>query len=250
VLNHEVQGSGPVVLLLHAGVADLGMWDPQVPALSQAHTVLRCDLRGFGASAIEAGMSYSDAEDVIDLLEHLGVATFSLIGASYGGNVALQVASALPERVEGLVLLAPAADLVEPDEPLRALWAEEERLIEQGDLDAATELNVRSWLGPEADDAARDLVRQMQGRALVQQVAAGDVDDRELPVDLGRITMRATIVAGGLDFGFFRSTARVLAQRLERADLVELPWAGHLPSLERPAETTRLIVEALPTAAP
>jgi pimeloyl-ACP methyl ester carboxylesterase len=249
VLHHRVEGTGPVVLLLHAGVADLRMWETQVAELSTAHTVVRCDLRGFGGSTLAAGSSYSDAEDVLALLDHLGVTRFSLVAASYGGHVGLQVTTAVPERVESLVLLAPAADLAEPDEPLRALWAEEGRLVEAGDLDAATELNVQSWLGPEADDAARGLVRRMQRQAMVQQVAAGDVDDRELPVRPERITMPTTVIVGALDFGFFRTTARELAQQLARARLVELPWAGHLPSLERPAETTRLIMEALPTVA-
>jgi 3-oxoadipate enol-lactonase len=247
LLHHVVEGSGSAVLLLHAGVADLRIWDAQVLELSHDHLTVRCDLNGFGASA--ATPAACDAEDVLALLDHLGVTRFSLVAASYGGHVGLQVATAIPERVESLVLLAPAADLAEPDEPLRALWAEEGRLVEAGDLDAATELNVQSWLGPEADDAARGLVRRMQRQALVQQVAAGDVDDRELPVRPDGITMPTTVIVGALDFGFFRTTARVLAQQLARARLVELPWAGHLPSLERPPETTRLIMEALPTVA-
>ena len=57
--------------------------------------------------------------------------------------------------------------------------------------------------------------------------------------------MPTTIFAGGHDQSFFRDTARELARRLPQAQLVELPWAGHLPSLERPAETTRLILDAL-----
>jgi 3-oxoadipate enol-lactonase len=249
LLHHVVEGSGPAVLLLHAGVADLRMWDAQVLELSHDHLTVRCDLTGFGGSPVRPGSSGCDAEDVLALLDQLGVGDFSLVAASYGGHVGLQVATAIPERVESLVLLAPAADLAEPDEPLRALWAEEGRLVEAGDLDAATELNVQSWLGPEADDAARGLVRRMQRQALVQQVAAGDVDDRELPVRPDGITMPTTVIVGALDFGFFRTTARVLAQQLARARLVELPWAGHLPSLERPPETTRLIMEALPTVA-
>jgi pimeloyl-ACP methyl ester carboxylesterase len=245
VLHHLVEGSGPVVVLLHAGVADLRMWAPQVAPLGRTHSVVRCDFRGFGGSRLETGASYSDAEDVLALLDHLDIARFSLVGASFGGHVALQVASAVPERVDALVLLAPAADLVEPDERLRVSWTDEERLVEAGDIEAAVELDVRSWVGPEADDEARDLVRHMQRHALVQQVAAGEVDARELPVLPDRITMPTTIVVGALDFDFFRDTARQLAVLLPRGRLVELAWAGHLPSLERPDETTRVVTDAL-----
>jgi 3-oxoadipate enol-lactonase len=245
MLNHRVEGVGTVVVLLHAGVADLRMWDAQVAALSRDHLVVRCDLRGFGGSELAAGAAYCDAEDVLALLEQLGVADFSLVGASFGGHVALQVASAVPQRVDRLVLLAPAADLVEPEDSLRALWREEGRLLEAGDLTAATELNVEAWVGPEADEDARALVRRMQHDALERQAAAGEVDDAELPVHLDRLTMPTTVVVGLQDRVFFQATARALADRLPHARLVELAWAGHLPSVERPEETSVLVREAL-----
>ena len=104
---------------------------------------------------------------------------------------------------------------------------------------------MRTWLGPDADDDARDLVRRMQLHALVVRTAAGDVDARELPVTLSSLTMPITVVAGSLDQPFFVRTAHALVRRLPDARLVELPWAGHLPSLERPEETHRLVRAAL-----
>lgn len=233
------------MVLLHAGVADSRMWEPQIGALTREHTVLRCDFRGFGGSPLSSDMSYSDAEDVLGLLDELEVHRFSLVGASYGGHVAVQVASAVPDRVERMVLLAPAGDLVEPDETLRSLWVEETRLVEAGDLDAATELDVQTWLGPEADDDARALIRRMQRAALEQQSAAGDVEGRDLPVELDRLMMPTTVFVGAHDFEFFRTMGRELTDRMLRARLVELPWAGHLPTVERPEEGTRLLLESL-----
>jgi len=245
MLHHHLEGVGDPVVLLHAGVADLRMWAPQLPALAREHQVVGCDLRGFGRTPIAPRESYCDAEDVLALLDALGVGTFDVIAASYGGSVALQVATAVPERVRRMVLLAPAADLAEPDDALKAFWTEENALAEAGDVEAATDLNVRTWLGPDADEAAQELVRAMQRDALVAQLAAGDVEPRELPVDLASITARTTVVAGAHDFPFFGETARELARRLPNAALVELPWAGHLPSLERPEEITLLLLDAL-----
>jgi pimeloyl-ACP methyl ester carboxylesterase len=85
----------------------------------------------------------------------------------------------------------------------------------------------------------------MQRRALEVQVAAGDVEARELAVTPDALTMATTILVGGHDFAFFAATARTLTDLLPRADLVELPWAGHLPSLERPDETAALVRDAL-----
>jgi pimeloyl-ACP methyl ester carboxylesterase len=230
-----------MVVLLHAGVADLRMWDAQTDALIADGTVLRCDLRGFGQTMLRPGSDYSDAEDVLELLRELDVERYDLVGASYGGSVALQVASAAPERLQRLVLLAAAADLVEPDDGLRRFWQQEHDLIEAGDLDAATELNLRTWLGPDADQHTREQTGLMQRRAFELQVAAGEVNDRELEVDLTRISAPTTIVVGGHDFPFFRATADALAAGLPHAQLVHLPWAGHLPSLERPSETAELV---------
>lgn len=221
------------------------MWEAQVPELSRGHRVVRCDLRGFGGSPLAPRDSYSDAEDVLALLDHLGVTECSVVAASYGGHVALQVASAGPGRIQRMVLLSPAAEVAEPGERLRALWEEEQRLVEAGDLDAATDLNVQAWLGPEADAGARELVRVMQLDALVAQTAAGDVDGHDLAVSPDRLVMPVTVVVGAHDDPFFVETARELTAALPRATLVQLDWAGHLPSLERPAETTRLVMEAL-----
>lgn len=247
LLHHESAGSGPTVVLLHAGVADLRMWDAQVGLLlDRGFRTVRCDLRGFGETGLEPGSSYSDAEDVLALLADLGVGDFALVGSSFGGFVALQVATAAADRVTRLVLLATAAEVAEPDDDLRALWREEGELVEAGDLDAATALNVRAWIGPEADDQARALLGRMQRRALEVQVAAGDdVVVRELPVTPVALTVPTTVVVGGHDFAFFRATARTLADLIPHATLVELPWAGHLPSLERPAETAELVLDAL-----
>jgi 3-oxoadipate enol-lactonase len=244
-LHHLVEGSGPVVVLLHAGVADLRMWDDQVVALVPGRTVVRCDLPGFGGTPVGPGPG-CDAEDVLALLDELGVEGFALVGASYGGFVALQVASAVPDRLDRLVLLDAAADLVEPDESLREVWRREQSLVEQGDLDGATDLMVEVWLGPDADEQHRQLLWDMQRRAFELQAAAGDdVTNRDLPVDLARITAPVTVVVGDHDLLFFRTTARALVEGLPHADLVELPWAGHLPSLERPDETAHLVATAL-----
>src|SRR4051794_13305689 len=194
-LNHRVDGSGPVVLLIHAGVSDLRMWDAQVDALVSAHTVVRCDLPGYGGTPVRPGSDGCDAEDVLALLDELGVEEFALVGASYGGYVALQVATAVPDRVDRLGLLDAAADFVEPDESLRDVWGQEHSLVETGDLSGATDLMVSAWLGPGADEGSRALLWHMQRRAYDLQVAAGDdVTNRDLPVDLARITAPVTVV--------------------------------------------------------
>ncbi|NEA31630.1 alpha/beta hydrolase [Streptomyces sp. SID13031] len=240
---YQVAGDGPTVLLVHAGVADSRMWARQVDELRGDHRVITVDLRGFGETPLEAGAKYADAGDVLAVLDELGVESTKVVGSSYGAYVVLQAASRQPERFSRLVLLPPPADDVVPTDDFRAFAGEENRLLDAGDIDGATELNVRTSVGPEADDAARELVRVMQRRAFEVQLAAGDVDNEEWEV--GGITAPIKLFTGAHELTFFAACAKHLSEILPTVDHTELPWAGHLPSFERPEEMTALIRAAL-----
>ncbi len=240
-ISHAVAGAGPTILLVHAGVADARMWARQVDVLAVDHRVITVDLRGYGETPLEAGAKYSDAGDVLALLDELGVDTVEAVGASYGGYVVQQVASRQPERFSRLVLICAPTDGVEPTADIRAVWAEEERLLEAGDVDGATDLMVRSWLGPEADEEARELLRAMQKRAFELQLPAGDVDNEEYAVEPEKISAPVRLITGAHDFDWFRNCADFLEERLPNVERIDLPWAGHLPTLERPDEALRLI---------
>lgn len=244
-LHHEIAGDGTPVVLLHSGVGDLRQWDPQWEALTARHRVLRYDRRGYGESALPTE-EYDDASDLVRLLDELGIERAALVGSSAGGVVAQQVAAEWPERVTRLVLLCADAD-VEPTAAIRAFAEREDALLEAGDVAAAVELNVETFLGPDASDAARDLVREMQRRAFEVQLAAGD-DVPVLPgpdLRLERATMPALVVSGARDVDYFALAADHLAAELPDARALVLDWAGHLPNLERPDETTALLLDAL-----
>ncbi|QNE20736.1 alpha/beta hydrolase [Kribbella qitaiheensis] len=240
-----VVGDEPEVLLVHAGVADSRMWAEQVADLSRDHRVITVDLRGFGETPVEAGVKYSDAQDLLDVLDELQVETTAVVAASFGANVVLQAASHAPERFTRLVLMSPPMDGVERTDDLRAFGAEEDRLLEAGDVDGATDLNVRTWLGPEADDEAHELLRIMQKRAFDVGLAVGDLDQEEYEVDPKVLTMPVKLFHGTHDLDYFHHCATHLAAQLPQVDHVELPWAGHLPTLERRAEGIELVRAAL-----
>lgn len=245
-LAHDMTGDGPAVVLLHSSVCDRRMWDPQWPVLADAgYRVVRCDFRGYGGSPV-ADRPYSDAADVADLLAHLGVESAALIGASSGGAVALELATTRPDTVTGLALLCSGMPGHVPGAALRSFDEREEALFEAGDIAGAVELNVETWLGPEADDETRERVRRMQGHAFeVQAAAEEDFAPSAARVDLSRITAPCLVVSGAHDLPDFREIAATLARRVPGARHLELPWAGHLPSLERPAPTTALLTDFL-----
>jgi len=258
-LAYDLGGSGsaagPTVVLLHSGICDRRMWDPQWQVLQDTgHRVLRCDFRGFGETPIDAGdPAYSDAQDVIDLLDELDITDAAVIGSSFGGRVAQEIAARWPARVSTLGLLCAATRQLPPTDAVKAFGEREDKLLESGDIEGAVALNVETFLGPAADAATRTAVADMQRRAFEVQLAfdaelaaTGEVvaPDRA-EFDLADVTARTLVVSGGLDIDFFQLTATMLARKITNATHVVLPWAGHLPSLENPAEANKILLDFL-----
>ncbi|WP_329322201.1 alpha/beta fold hydrolase [Streptomyces sp. NBC_01262] len=247
-LSHDVAGDGPVLVLLHSGVCDRRMWDAQWPALADAgYRLVRCDFRGFGGTPAPDG-PYSDADDVLALLDSLGIGQAALVAASSGGRVALEIAARRPERVTALALLCSALPGHAPTDELRAFGQREDALIEAGDIAGAVELNLDTWLGPDADLATREAVRGMQRHAFdVQLAAPEEFGPVRAEFELSAIQAPCLAVSGAHDVTDFRQIAGELPELLADARHVELPWAGHLPGLERPAAVTELLVGFLDT---
>ncbi|MFP8943958.1 alpha/beta fold hydrolase [Streptomyces fenghuangensis] len=245
-----LSGDGTPLVLLHSSVCDRRMWDPQWAPLAEAgHRMVRCDFRGHGDTPAPTA-PYRDTDDVRALLDALGIGRATLVASSYGGRVALEFAARWPDRVAAMALLCPGMPGHEPGPELTAFDAREEALFEAGDLAAAVELNVDTWLGPEAGEAAREKVRRMQRHAFEVQTAAeeewGEIGELPEPaLDLSAVTAPVLAVSGAHDLADFRTIAARLARLLPRARHLELPWAGHLPGLERPQETTALLTDFL-----
>jgi 3-oxoadipate enol-lactonase len=248
MLAHDVAGDGPAVLLLHSTVVDRRMWDPQVPALVAAgFRAIRCDLNGFGDSPLPTG-TYNDADDVLAVLSAVSASspTFAIVAASGGGRVALEIAARRPSRVSALLLLCTAVGGFERGPQLRAFGEREDALLEAGDLDGAAELNAVQWLGPEADQETHAAVRMMQRHVFdVQWGVDEEPEQRTYEYDLDAITARTLLVTGAHDLPDFRRIADDLASLVPGAKRLDLPWAGHLPSMERPDRLNPVILEFL-----
>ena len=125
-------GAGRPVVLLHAGVADSRSWDGMVPFLLDAGLrVVRYDARGYGRSRTD-DVEFSNVEDLVAVLDHLGISRALLVGNSRGGLIAINAALDVPERVVGVVGVAAAlGGFTGTSTPLEeALFEELERLEE------------------------------------------------------------------------------------------------------------------------
>ena len=162
------------------------------------------------------------------LADTVGGEPAALVGASYGGLVCLSFAALHPELVTALVLLdAPLPDHEESDD-LLAYAEEEERLVEQGRLDEAADLNLRYWGIGE------------RHRAVVRKSLEYDVEEVE-SVELGSVTSPALVIVGEHDQADFHAMAERLARELPNAEFAEVPEAGHLPSIDRPEAVLALV---------
>lgn len=103
-LAYDEAGSGPAVVLVHAGLADRRMWDHQFDVLAERYRVVRYDLRGYGASG-DADGTGTHHEDLLALMDALGIERAALVGCSYGGMYAVDSALTAPERVTSLALI-------------------------------------------------------------------------------------------------------------------------------------------------
>jgi pimeloyl-ACP methyl ester carboxylesterase len=248
---HDVHGEGPPVVLLHAGVSDSRLWEPQLDSFAQSHTVLRVDLPGFGNSPLETNpVSFRGA--VRDAMDAEGIDRAALVGVSLGGNTALELALESPERVTALVLVGAGLPDHEWSEEVTSFFAAEEEALERGDHDAAVDANLRTWLaGPrrsleDIDPALRELVGEMQKQAFRQQ--KGHEDVRMLRLDppeserLGEVKVPTLVVTGDEDVADIHRIADRLAAGIPGAERATIADAAHLPSLERPEEFDRIVL--------
>ena len=200
---------------------------------------------GLRRRALEPGtIAYVD--HVAALLD----APAAVVGCSFGGSVALELALARPELVERLVLVGSSIRGWEWSEAAEAGFAAEEALLEAGDLAGAAKQQAELWLGPEATPQVRELTEAMTLRSYELQLplddqVVGSWPEPKAVERLGAIAAPTLVVVGAEDVEDIRRAADRLAAEIPGARLETVAGAGHLPSLERPDELNRLLLEFL-----
>jgi pimeloyl-ACP methyl ester carboxylesterase len=107
-LYYETHGSGRPLILLHGGLGSGEMFGPVLPLLAEHHHVIAPDLQGHGRTAdIDRPLDVRlMADDVVALIDHLGLGTPDVVGYSLGGGVAFQTAVRHPDKVRRLVMVS------------------------------------------------------------------------------------------------------------------------------------------------
>ncbi|TQL46742.1 pimeloyl-ACP methyl ester carboxylesterase [Homoserinimonas aerilata] len=256
-LYYETEGeaSAPALLLVHAGIANLRMWDPQVAALAASHHVIRYDSRGFGQTTSD-DVEFSERADALALLDHLGVDRATIIGCSRGGRLAIDLAVDTPQRVSGLVVIGggpsgfPDVELTEAEDAAIDLC---DAAYERQDWAELSRLEVKLWsIGVGRDESTLD---PQFVRTAYELDAANlrSASDRPVPMQLEPpaydrvvdVTVPTLVVVGDHDLSEALAQYEYLLSTIPRADGCRFPDSAHLPSVEHPDEFARVLLRWL-----
>jgi len=233
-------GSGRDVVFLHAagGVSDA---DPTLALLGQRYSVTAPLAPGFNDLTELADIA--DVHDLAifydDLFESLGVDNVPVIGHSFGGMVAAELAAHYPKRVSKLVLIAPVG-LWKDDEPVAELFGVP--LTENGDLmwgdpdgpaATATRVAMEGMEQADAEQIADMMIPMMQGFAAVAKFM-WPIPDKGLAKRLRRITADTLLLWGTNDRLVPPSYANEFARLIPSARVELIEGAGHMVPMESP----------------
>ena len=247
-LFYEIAGGGAPLVFLHGFTLDHRMWDDQWDFFRSQRMVIRYDQRGHGRSSDpDPNAPWSNADDLMLLLVHLGIEQAHVCGLSAGGSLAVDFALTYPHAVLSLTLI---------DSTLGGFrgWSPELRGFLDGLSNVAltdgVEAAREAWLASGIFAAAlgqanlasrlRRIVGDYRGwrwlhrgRQFVMDPPACD--------RLDEIHAPAMVLTGELDLEDFQLMAEVLADRIRGAQRHVIPGAGHMANMEQPNAVNRLI---------
>jgi pimeloyl-ACP methyl ester carboxylesterase len=241
-LAYEDLGSGPPVLLIHGFPLTREMWKPQAKALSEAgFRFIAPDLRGFGESEAPEG-PYSMslfADDVIALLDYLGIAKAVIGGMSMGGYVLFNLLERYPERFSAACFITTRSTC--DDHTVKAgrlallEKARRDGIQALADLFTSTLFAGRS--AERSPGMIRDLRRWMASADLTGMEGAlhAILERGDSTALLGTFTLPCLVIGADDDRTVRPDDIRALAQGLPAAELCFIPGAGHMANLEKPA---------------
>lgn len=234
----------PVVMLSNSLLSNYGMWDDQMDVLTEHFQVLRYDTRGHGGTDAPEGPYSIDlfVEDVVGLLDHLGIKKVHFIGLSMGGFISQLLAAKYPDRVISLTLCDTACIM-----PPASLWNDRINTAETEGIEALISGTLERWFtapfhttGVEAIDKIRSMIRATGVQGYVNCCKAiRDMDQSHILSDIKAPT---NIIVGEDDPACPVAAAETLHAGIAGSTLVILKNAAHLPNIEKKDEFNKAMM--------
>ena len=255
-INYEVEGSGPPIVLVHGGGADLICWEEMVPDLARDFTVYRYDQRGFGETQRPPEPVVSMkvwTQDLLGFLDALSLESPALVGWSLGASVILNFACEHPARCSAAIPVgSPGPKKVVFD---KSGFVKRQELADQGlsieeIIDKTFDFTRAAFSQWSRDENPESLEKI---RAMLCRNSAGDYAEMVAAFDqlsdfgdkLPKLRARALILCGAEDGRTPPNLSEAIHERLPGSQLALIPDCGHYGCYEKPAETSALIRDFL-----
>ena len=248
-VHHVVTGpdDAPVVVLSNSMGADLRMWDALVAPLAEHFRVVRYDTRGHGQSPVPGGPYSMDdlADDVVALLDRLGVDKAHVVGLSLGGMTGIRLAARHPQRVDKMVLLCTGAFL-----EVGAAYTERAAQVRAHGTAVVAEGVVSRWFTPgflEANPAVRKASEQMVADTPAEGYASSceSIAAMDLRPDIACVAAPTLAIAGADDPATPPPYLEEIANGVQDGRLLVVPEAAHLAVAQQPGVIAVAIIEHL-----
>lgn len=234
-MHYELSGSAsaPVLVFSNSLGTNLTMWTPQVEAMGERFRILRYDTRGHGQSAVTPGPYKISqlADDVLGLLDRLGIDEVIFCGLSMGGMIGMTLALRVPDRVRKVVLCCTAPKLGSTE-----TWNARIASVQKAGMAAVTDAVLERWYTPPFRAAAPQQI-QWTKQMLLTTPPEGYVAnceairDEDLRDEIAGIRIPTLILMGKHDPVVPLADGRFMAERIRGSKYVELA-AAHLANIE------------------
>lgn len=251
VLNYRLDGPehAPVLVLSNSLGTNLQMWDTQIPVWSQHFRVLRYDTRGHGESLVSEG-PYSIEQlgnDVLALLDALGIARAHFCGLSMGGLIGQWLGINAGSRLERLVICNTAAKIGSPE-----TWNPRIEMVLRDGAEAMRGLrdaSIERWFTPGFSTAHTEQVRRitdMLATTSPEGYAAncGAVRDADFRDQLGQIKVPLLVISGSADAVTPPAGGLFVQEHVAGAEYAEFQ-AAHLSNVEVGEPFSRRVLDFL-----
>lgn len=242
----DTGGDGPALIFSHGFLMDRTMFEAQLDSFGGDYRCVVWDERGFGDTPVAAPFSYWDsADDVIALMDHLGIDQAVLLGMSQGGFLSLRAALRYPQRVRALVLIDSGAH-VDPPETIAAYkqmishWMSDEPLGEVAVNVAALIIN-QAELSEKWIDIWESRDRYSLKYPAETLLSRDDISDR-----VSAVSCPVLVIHGEDDQAIPIETAELMsAQMQDCRGLIRVPGAAHAANMTHPEIVNPVIAEFL-----
>jgi 3-oxoadipate enol-lactonase len=242
-VREDGPSDGPALLFCNSLGTDLHMWDPQAAAMADRFRVVRFDARGHGRSDVPPGPYTLEGlgRDAVAVLDGLGIAHASVCGISQGGQVAMWLAAAHPERIDRAVFASTATRIGTTD-----AWDVRIRLVREEGMARVATMAMGRFFTDRFREEHPEIVRPMADRVASMSAdgyaaSCRAVRDADLSDMVGSIRAPSLIVVGRLDPGVSTADAARLRASIPGGELEVLEDASHLGNLEQPERFTALV---------